>query len=174
MIASSVYLNRQIESVKDLHWGPAARISNAFVALDVELSEMANASEWFKVWKSHRGKAQEGLTHKQTLLFEYVDALDFLLLIGNLKNWNHIILNSQSDLKKIKLIKKEDNLDKQYLVMKKMIFDSYFNRSEDAFNHAWRLFLKFGLVDFEFSEEEIEKAFNKKNNVNLGRQKDNY
>lgn len=174
LMASSVFLNRQIEEKKQLHWSNEARIKNAFVSLDVKLSEMANTSEWFKVWKIHRGKSEPNKTPKETLLYEYVDALDFYLLISNLKNWNHFVLNSQDDLSKIKQLKKEDNLDKQYLAMKRMLFDAYFNHSGDSFNHSWRLFLKFGLVDFGFTEQEIETAFNDKNQINQERQKDNY
>lgn len=100
--------------------------------------------------------------------------MDFYLLISNLKNWNHVILNSEKDLDKIKKFKKEDNLDKQYLALKRMLFDAYFNHSGDSFSHSWRLFLKFGLVDFGYTEEEIVTAFNRKNKINEDRQDDNY
>lgn len=174
LISASVFLNRQIEDKKQLHWANEARIKNAFVALDVELSEMANTSEWFKVWKIHRGKSDPDKTPRETLLYEYVDALDFYLLISNLKNWNHFVLNSEKDLPKIESLKKEDSLDKQYLAMKRMLFDAYFNHSGDSFNHSWRLFLKFGLVDFGYSEIEIETAFKDKNQINEKRQDNNY
>ncbi|KRM04344.1 dUTPase [Lentilactobacillus farraginis] len=174
LISSSVYLNRQIEQKKQIFWSNEARIKNAFVSLDVELAEMANTSEWFKVWKTHRGKSDTDKTPRETLLYEYVDAMDFYLLISNLKNWNHFVLDSEKDLEKIKHLKKEDNLDKQYLALKRMLFDAYFNHSGESFNHSWRLFLKFGLVDFGYTEEEIEAAFNDKNKVNLERQDNNY
>ncbi|MQM77667.1 dUTPase [Lentilactobacillus buchneri] len=174
LIASSVYLNRQIESKKQLHWSNDGRVKNAFVALDVELAEMANTSEWFKVWKTHRGKHDPNKTPRETLLYEYVDAMDFYLLISNLKNWNHVILNSQDDLDKIKQFKKEDNLDKQYLALKRMLFDAYFDHSGDSFSHSWRLFLKFGLVDFDYTEQEIEQAFKDKNKINEDRQDQDY
>lgn len=77
LIASSVSLNRQIETKKQLFWSNDTRIKNAFVSLDVELAEMANTSEWFKVWKTHRGKQDPDKTPRETLLYEYVDALDF-------------------------------------------------------------------------------------------------
>ncbi|MCI1923580.1 MAG: dUTPase [Lentilactobacillus buchneri] len=174
LVSSSVYLNRQIEQKKQIFWSNEARLKNAFVSLDVELAEMANTSEWFKVWKTHRGKSDAGKTPRETLLYEYVDALDFFLLISNLKNWNHFVLKSQDDFEKIKHLKKEDNLDKQYLAMKRMLFDAYFNHSGDSFNHSWRLFLKFGLVDFGYTEQEIQDTFNDKNEINLKRQDNNY
>lgn len=174
LLSSSVFLNRQIENKQQLHWSNEARVKNAFVALDVELSEMANTSEWFKVWKIHKGKHDPNKTPRETLLYEYVDAMDFYLLIANLKNWNHFILNSEKDLSKIEALKREDNLDKQYLAMKRMLFDAYFNHSGDSFNHSWRLLLKFGLVDFGYREDEIENAFNDKNKINEERQDSNY
>jgi len=66
--------------------------------LDVELAEMANTSEWFKVWKIHRGKSDPDKTPRETLLYEYVDAMDFYLLISNLKNWNHVIFVIQKKI----------------------------------------------------------------------------
>lgn len=174
MLRASVYLNRLIDNKKQLHWAPEARVQNAFVALDVELAEVANTSEWFKVWKTHRGKHDEGKNAEETLLYEYVDAMDFFLLISNLKNWNHVILNTQPDLEKIAGYKREQNMDKQYLIIKKMLFNAYFERSEAAFSHCFRLFIKMGLVEFGFSEDQIETAFMKKNELNKQRQADNY
>lgn len=58
--------------------------------------------------------------------------------------------------------------------MKRMLFDAYFNHSGDSFNHSWRLFLKFGLVDFGYTEQEIQDTFNDKNKINLKRQDNNY
>lgn len=174
MLAASVELNRQIEMKRQLVWQPDHRLANAFVALDVELSEMANTSEWFKVWKTHRGKQDEGLTSRATLLNEYVDAMDFFLLIANLKNWNKIIVDSQSELTTITAKKAEEFLDKQYLILKQMIFKTYFAHSESSYKHAWHLFLKFGLVDFGFTTDEIQVAFFAKNEVNKQRQQNNY
>ncbi|WP_283678227.1 dUTP diphosphatase [Lentilactobacillus sp. Marseille-Q4993] len=174
MLAASVYLNRMIESKKQLHWVQQSRVANAFVALDVELAEVANTSEWFKVWKTNRGKSDSDKTPRETLLFEYVDAMDFFLLISNLKNWNHIVLNMQDEIDDIKQLRAEKNLDKQYLALKRMLFNSYFEKSESDFRHAFKLFLKFGLVDFGYAEDEIEKAFMDKNEVNKQRQDSNY
>nr|WP_308723595.1 dUTP diphosphatase [Lactiplantibacillus plantarum] len=60
-------------------------------SLDVELAEMANTSEWFKVWKIHRGKADPDKTHRATLLNEYVDAMDFFFLVSAIQQWTHLI-----------------------------------------------------------------------------------
>ncbi|MCE2138994.1 2-deoxyuridine 5-triphosphate nucleotidohydrolase, partial [Streptococcus thermophilus] len=67
---------------QQIHWRPQERLQNAMVSLDVELAEMANTSEWFKVWKIHRGKADPDKTHRATLLNEYVDAMDFFFLVS--------------------------------------------------------------------------------------------
>ena len=81
LIASSVYLNRQIESKKQLHWSNDGRVKNAFVALDVELAEMANTSEWFKVWKTHRGKHDADKTPRETLLYDLFNNVNIFIIV---------------------------------------------------------------------------------------------
>lgn len=174
MLESSILLNRQIEYNKQINWTADNRLQNAYVALDVELSEVANTAEWFKVWKENRGKHDENRTNRETLIFEYVDVIYFYMLIANLKNWNRVITDSQEKIGKLKLAKKEVILNKQYLAIKQMLFNSYFNKDMDAFKHSWMLFLKLGIVDFGFSEAEITKAFNEKNKINYDRQNNHY
>ncbi|MCY9806917.1 dUTP diphosphatase [Lentilactobacillus senioris] len=174
MLMASVNLNRSIEQQKGLSWNPERRLANAYVALDVELAEVANTSEWFKVWKTHRGKHDEGKTPEETLLVEYCDAFDFFLLLASLKKWTAVILDSQEQIADIIAKKPEQFLDKQYLILKQMLFKSYFNHDQSSFAHAWHLFLKLGLVDFQFSPEQIQTAFQQKNQLNFERQQNNY
>ena len=71
LLQQSIRLDRDITARQQIHWRPQERLQNAMVSLDVELAEMANTSEWFKVWKIHRGKADPDKTHRETLLNEY-------------------------------------------------------------------------------------------------------
>lgn len=177
LLNESIRLDRQIGIKHHLQWRQEIKTQNTFLALDVELSEMANTSEWFKVWKTHRGKQDAGKTAKETLLYEYVDALDFFLLVANLKKWNRVVLKVNEQLATISELKAAgsfEELNKQYLIMKRMLLDSYFNRREASFEHCFKLFLKFGLVEFNFTEAEIEAAFFDKNNINYERQDNNY
>lgn len=175
LLQESIRLDHSISEEKDIHLPREAAIQNAYVALDVELAEVANNAEWFKVWKEKRGtKAVVGKTHRQTLLEEYVDALDFYLLVASKQTWSHLIVMDEAALKALSEKKPDKNLNQHYLVMKQQLFESHFNHRQEAFRHSWRLFLKMGLVDFGFSEDEIQAAYLEKNGINYDRQNSGY
>lgn len=173
LLQQSIRLDREITARQQIHWRPAARLQNAMVALDVELAEMANTSEWFKVWKIHKGKADAGKTKRATLLNEYVDAMDFFFLVSAIQQWTHLIPIAGDDLTAM-AHKPATDLNKQYLAIKHLLYDAYFNHRQESYQHAWHVFLKIGLVDFGFTQDEIQTAFSAKNQVNEQRQKDHY
>lgn len=174
MLQTSVQLDRSIATEKQLTLNGSARIKNTLLSLDVELSEVANTSEWFKVWKEHKGKHDDGKTVRETLLFEYVDAIDFFLVFASQKQWveNVDLTNEQFE----KLADKTSKLDltSTYLSVKSMLFSSQVSNRPDNFRHAWRLYLKLGMVGFGFSAAEIEKAYYDKNKINYKRQQSGY
>ncbi|WP_175279552.1 hypothetical protein [Secundilactobacillus collinoides] len=43
--------------------------------------------------------------------------------------------------------------------MKQFLYDAFLKHEQPAFEHAWHLFLKLGLVDLGFAGEELEQAF---------------
>lgn len=51
------------------------------VLLDVELVEMVNMLEWFKVWKIYCGKVDFDKIYCEMLLNEYVDVMDFFFFV---------------------------------------------------------------------------------------------
>ncbi|AVK62914.1 2-deoxyuridine 5-triphosphate nucleotidohydrolase [Lactobacillus sp. CBA3606] len=173
LLQQSIRLDRDITAKQAIHWRPAERLQNAMVALDVELAEMANTSEWFKVWKIHKGKADAGKTARETLLNEYVDAMDFFFLVAAIQQWTHLIPMTATDLDELSA-KPSTDLNKQYLAIKQLLYDAYFTHRQASYQHAWHVFLKLGLVDFSYSQAEIQAAFIAKNQVNEQRQKDNY
>lgn len=173
LLQQSIRLDRDITARQQIHWKPADRLQNAMVALDVELAEMANTAEWFKVWKVHKGKADTGKTKRETLLNEYVDAMDFFFLLAAIQQWTHLVPLTTDDLTKLAEQRSTD-LNKQYLAIKHLLYDAYFNHRQVSYQHAWHVFLKLGLVEFGFTQDEIQTAFTAKNQVNEQRQADNY
>jgi len=169
----SIRLDQDITAKQAIHWRPAERLQNAMVSLDVELAEMANTSEWFKVWKIHKGKADAGKTHRETLLNEYVDAMDFFFLVAAIQQWTHLMPMTVDALAELGE-KKATDLNKQYLAIKHLLYDAYFDHRQVSYQHAWHVFLKIGLVDFGFKQDEIQAAFEAKNQVNEERQENNY
>ncbi|MFC5188921.1 dUTP diphosphatase [Pediococcus cellicola] len=174
MLQASIQLDRSIAEDKQLAMSWDARIKNTVLSLDVELSEVANTSEWFKVWKQHKGKHDENLSVRQTLLVEYVDAIDFFLLFASQKQWVENVDLTQAQFDKLATDSKELNLTDTYLAIKSMLFSSFVGNRPDNFRHAWHLYLKLGMVGFKFSASEIEDAFYRKNKVNYKRQENNY
>lgn len=174
LVQQSIALDEQITRDRDIEMTRPHQIENAYVALDVELAEVANTSEWFKVWKTHRGKADDGQTPKETLLTEYTDAMDFFFLVAAKKTWTHLIMLTEEDLTTLEQSRAAKDPDQQYLILKRMLFNSHFAHRQEDFRHAWRLFLKWGLVDFGFSQDEMQAAYEAKRQVNLDRQAHNY
>lgn len=155
MLEKSVNASRQVEFNQQIRWTNDNRLQNTYVALDAALADIANGVGWFKVWQKN-----SGFSHKDVLI-DYVNSLNYYLLIANLKNWNQTIFDSQAKLKRISSLKREEILNKQYLAIKQTLLSSYFKKDENSFKHSWTLFLKFGLVDLGFSEEEILAEFEK-------------
>lgn len=175
LLHSSIELDHQISYDRQIAMKPEKSLENVYVALDVELAEIANTAEWFKVWKTHKGKADEGKTKRETLLGEYVDAMDFFLLASAKHQWTHLIVLDRDGIEKIKAAKAApQDLNKEYLAIKHMLNSAYFEHRQDDFKHAWKLFLKLGLVEFGYSENEIMTAFKNKNVINQQRQQNDY
>ncbi|MDV7718830.1 2-deoxyuridine 5-triphosphate nucleotidohydrolase [Pediococcus ethanolidurans] len=174
MLQSSIQLDRSIAAEKELTLNWPERIKNTLLSLDVELSEVANTSEWFKVWKEHKGKNDEGKTVRETLLVEYVDAIDFFLLFASQKQWVENVDLTSEQFKKLETSDSKLNLTDTYLAIKSMLFSSSVSNRPDNFRHAWHLYLKLGMVGFGFSPAEIEAAFYQKNKINYQRQENNY
>ncbi|GAB6091897.1 dUTP diphosphatase [Furfurilactobacillus curtus] len=173
LLRESIEFDQQVAQAKQLHWSRDASLQNAYVALLVELAEIANTSEWFKVWKEHRGKNNPGQSKRSTLLEEYVDALDFFLLIFHKQQWTHLTVLTPAELDKLAVGPKMD-LDQVYLGINSMVLSSLKEHRQGDFGHAWHLFLTMGLRGFGFSQEEIQTAYQNKRAVNLQRQADNY
>lgn len=155
MLRHSVTLFRQNEAKDNLKFLPQVRLQNTYVNLDIRLSKMANESQRF----NYHSRSKINRNH---LLFSYVDVLKRYLLIANLKNWNQLVLISDDEIDALSHKKQAslDDINKLYLAIKNMLFNSYFDRRQNDFIYSWKLFLKFGLSDLKFSVQEIEQEFN--------------
>jgi dimeric dUTPase (all-alpha-NTP-PPase superfamily) len=166
-------LNQDISYGKQIHQKPKDQRNTVYVGLDVELSEIANTSEWFKTWKDHKGKADEGKTPHETLLEEYVDGLDMFLWLSLTEQWTHMVVLEEDELQKIAHMPKRD-LNEHYIGIKTMLWSAYHRHSQEDYAHAWHSFLKLGLVELEFTEDEIQAAFIAKHNKNEERLENGY
>ncbi len=133
---------------------PAVRLKNVYVTLDLQLARLANQWGWFL---NHSPKISDQT--RQQLMNSYLDGMGLYFLIANLKNWNQTVLVSKSEVNKLTHLKVTKVISQLYLIIKKMLYNSYFNRNLNDFTYSWKLYLKLGLVDLHFSWPEIEKGF---------------
>lgn len=176
-------------------------IANTFVALQVELAEMANEGRWFKHWKTDRSpriKASRWekelplnsleVEYYNPLLEEFVDAVHFFLSIAIQKGWEETLWVYEEQ------VDPDDysgDLTGYYLEMIYFLNSSYiriysaeenekckynygFTKNQYDFRMAWILFLNIGFNGFGFTWEDVFEAYMDKNKVNHERQANGY
>ena len=170
-------LDDRIIKEKGLDWSPEDRLINTVVALDVELSEVANCAEWFKVWKIHKGKNDKGKTHRETLLEEIVDALHFYLSISNqLDDVSAEPFELETDISNKVDDVKSVSANDVYLAVKKTLLEVVDPRGsyKGFINLSFKYFLLLVTIKLDFTLEELENAYFEKNKINHERQDNNY
>lgn len=132
--------------------------SKKVLALQVEISELANETRCFKFWSN------KGPSNKNIILEEYVDCLHFILSLGLEKNY--------VNLKPI--IRDDDNdLTETFINIYIDINDFVVCSSKDNYKTLFEDFLCLG-KNLGFTSEEVENAYLEKNNINHQRQDTGY
>ena len=132
------------------------------IALCVELGELLNEREFiFKYWKTHNGG------DRNKALTEYVDGIHFLLSYGNSIKFDF----STYEYKKPKEIDQRDLILGLFNMLGALPFYNIgFNKVfEDTLTHYLMLSEK-----LNFTFEEIEEAYFKKNGINHSRVENGY
>lgn len=165
-------LDNRIIAEKNIQWTENERFSNTLVALDVELSEFANDARWFKVWS-------ENQYPKSTTLEEFSDAVHFFLSLANQKGWQQELYLYEEAVEELREKGFDGGLNGIYLEMKVFLFRTGNWKKKDgeratAFRTAWFLFISIGMVGFNFTWEQIEQEYLRKNGVNHARQNNGY
>ncbi|QGU96644.1 hypothetical protein GOM49_17485 [Clostridium bovifaecis] len=132
--------------------------SKKILALQVEISELANETRCFKFWSN------KGPSPKEKILEEYVDCLHFILSIGLDKNYSDINVNCKNET---------TELTKKFLNLYIDINDFVVCSSRDNYKTLFEDFLCVG-SDLGFTFKEIESAYYDKNAVNHIRQDSGY
>ncbi|WP_085523154.1 dUTP diphosphatase [Tuberibacillus sp. Marseille-P3662] len=132
-----------------------------FLALLVELGELANETRCFKFW------SLKGPSDHETILMEYVDGFHFLLSLG---------LDFGFDMP-AELVTSEQPSPKSQTAAFLQVYAAVDQLKNDVnFLHYQQLFAAYlALGDsLTFSFADIEKAYYKKNNINHQRQEQGY
>lgn len=160
-------------------WTREQRLVNTVTALVVELAEMANDARWFKVWSLNQEP-------KETLVEEYVDCIHFYLSIFNqLEDGSptYKITNRIAELVEVR--RPLDQYTLRDSSAKNALFISMVNRLTSFITTAglmadmkclalsWVSFMQLGEM-MNLSADEITKAYHKKWQENIDRQKNGY
>ncbi len=128
------------------------------IALIVELGEVSNEIRFFKYW------SKKGASAKEVIIDELVDCLHFAFSLGNTLN-NEQWLFATDDMKRPITLIYFDVVEK----LMKLVHD----KDEVLFRS-----MLFNLVEIAwylgYSMEDIEEAYNKKNQINYERQNTGY
>lgn len=129
-----------------------------YLAFLVELGELANETRCFKFW-SNKKRSEDAI-----ILDEYVDGVHFLLSIGIEKGFRYerdqIVVHETNETNQFNNIFIQATLFKQ-------------DSSEENYNILFEDFLKLGKI-LGYSEEDVQAAYFKKNEVNYERQDTGY
>lgn len=138
------------------------RLQKAYINLDISLSRLAKDSKRFSILSSSNINI-DITNYKNTIIKDFIESMKLFFLVANLKNWNHLIIISGNEQNKLFKNKADKEFSNVYLVIKKMIINSFFNHSEKDFTYAWKIFNKFGIVDMNLNINDISKCFFNKN-----------
>ncbi len=129
-----------------------------FLALLVELGELANETRCFKFW-SNKPKSDTSI-----ILEEYVDNIHFLMSIGLQKGFTFSEIEYPTTYR-------GETIQFNYVFQACLEF--YTNQSEEKYMNMFKEYLLLAEL-LGFSEQDIQKAYDKKNEVNYERQEQGY
>lgn len=157
-------LDKRIKEEKGLHGQEL--IKEKILALLVEIGELANETRCFKFWSG------KGPSKREVILEEYVDGLHFLLSIGLEFNHTPYVIESYQ-VKSGKLTEQFTTLIKQVAGMEMWADKTTFKQFMTYYKEAFSLFMGLGEL-LGFTGEEIQAAYESKNQINHERQEQGY
>lgn len=132
-----------------------------FLALFVEVSELANATRSFKYWSLKEAE------DRVILLDEFADGLHFFLSLALVFNFD------LAEIEYNELPQTKEEINNAFKRIYLRISDLMRRESKRCYNTALREFLSLGSA-LGFSPEDITEAYNTKLVVNYKRQKSHY
>lgn len=133
-------------------------LSKKILALNVEIGELANETRCFKYWSDKKPSS------KEVILEEFVDCLHFILTIGLEKDYEDVSLEPKSMDYSI-----TESFQNLYIDVNDFVVCS----TKDHYITLFEDFLSLG-KSLNFTDEDIETAYIRKNNINHKRQDEGY
>lgn len=153
MLQTAIQRRTQFNYEHDVAVRPEEGLRIDYVALNVALSHLADLMGFYKLGQGTQS------TSADELLSAYTDLVNCTFQVAARQTWSHLIVMAPDKLTALKQKKPAKSLSQQFLATQHFIDQSLFERQQPAFEHAWHLILKLGLVDLHFSEADIQTAF---------------
>lgn len=128
-------------------------ILNDYLNLDITLSQLMVQTQTVNADTPYTVK----MLTNQDLVDVYAQALTQFLLISLKQQWTHLMVLEDADLVAFSRFPQR-NLMHQFDGIKTMLLNSYHQKRQDDFSHAWRSFLKLGLNELTLEPEKIDAA----------------
>lgn len=139
--------------------GANGRLDNTMTDLLVSLSSTVAADGWFA--KINQPAAEQAPVDHQQLLANYCRTFNDFLQWSAKRQWTHLVVLADDDWKRLSSADRATKVvdkNKEYLAIVRLLGDVQFSHQQEAFRHAWHLFLKMGLVDWQLTPTEISET----------------
>nr|WP_281419504.1 dUTP diphosphatase [Bacillus alkalicola] len=159
-------MQKQLDSYieKKHNLGNEDLLDRKLMAFYVELAELANETRCFKFW------SEKGPSPNEIILEEYVDGIHFILSVGLECDFDKV--NTVYDMNSEGEKTGEDLVPCFYEVLNG-VHKFREDKSSNSYTTLFHAYLQLGAA-LNFSEQQIVKAYEKKNNVNFDRQDNGY
>lgn len=153
MLQTSIQFRNQFNYDHQVAVRPEEGLRMDYVSLNVALTELASSMGWYRLGESVPEVDQA------TLLKQYIDVLNHVFWVAARQTWSHLIVLDDEKLKALVAKRPAKSLSQQFLTTQHFLDQSLFERQQAAFEHAWHLILKLGLVDLQFDQDQIEATY---------------
>lgn len=136
--------------------GADSRLDNTMTSLLVAFSKTAMVDDWFA--KINQPVKEQSAIDRSQLLMNYCQTLNLFLLWSAKRQWTHLVVLSDDDWQRLsdaKVAAKVTDKNKEYLAVIRLLGNVQLSHQQESFRHAWHLFLKMGLVDWQLTPAEI-------------------
>ena len=90
------------------------------------------------------------------LLAAYGEFLLAFARIANQRQWAYKLLLDETTIANFKNKWQAPSQSSVFLIMNQLVNKSFFSNDMEAFTHAWHIIIKFGLVELQISETELD------------------
>jgi dimeric dUTPase (all-alpha-NTP-PPase superfamily) len=161
-LSNLLKIQKDLDSVINLNHNTTYETTSKerYLALLVELSELANATRTFKYWSN------KGSESKERIIDEYVDALHFLLSLTLCFEYTLPIFEVNDEFKDV-------TTTEAFLLTYNEFNKFYLDKTNENLVSAFKTYLMLALK-LNLTKEDIINGYLTKVNVNYNRQKEGY